>query len=183
MRPKLRKKEISRRGFLGWASGTIAGGVALVLGLSGIRYLLTPALSKAQASSPASVGPVSQFEVNKPKAVSYETTVKDGWYVQSERKMAWVVRYEDGSIVVFDPHCTHLGCIVNWSDQGLAGKLGWNFYSPCHGGVFDITGNVITGPPPRPLDRIECKVENGELILLGTVVRGDELWKYKLTKV
>ena len=72
---------------------------------------------------------------------------------------------------------------MNWSDKGLAGKLGWGFYSPCHGGVFDIKGNVITGPPPRPLDRIEYKVENGEVILLGTVVRGDNLGNYKVAKV
>ncbi len=177
------KREVSRRRFLGYASGAIAGGVALALSLPGIRYLLTPALAKTTESNPINLGPVSQFDVNTPKAVSYETAVKDGWYVQSERRMAWVVKHEDGSLVVFDPHCTHLGCIVSWADRGLAGNMGWNFYSPCHGGVFDIKGNVIAGPPPRPLDRIEYKVENGELVLLGTVVRGDNLDKYQVTKV
>jgi Rieske Fe-S protein len=41
------------------------------------------------------------------------------------------------------------------------------FLSPCHNGVFDIHGNVVSGPPPRPLDRYEVKVENDQLFLLG----------------
>ena len=34
---------------------------------------------------------------------------------------------------------------------------------PCHNGVFDPQGRVLGGPPPRPLDRYEYKVENGVL--------------------
>jgi len=51
--------------------------------------------------------------------------------------------------------CTHLGCIVHWD------KTTQHFACPCHGGVYDRTGNVISGPPPRPLDHYEVKVENG----------------------
>ena len=42
--------------------------------------------------------------------------------------------------------CTHLGCRVRW----VSGQE--EFFCPCHDGVFDIDGNVVSGPPPRPLE-------------------------------
>jgi Rieske Fe-S protein len=39
------------------------------------------------------------------------------------------------------------------------------FLSPCHNGVFDREGKVISGPPPRPLDRYEVKIENNQLLI------------------
>jgi Rieske Fe-S protein len=57
--------------------------------------------------------------------------------------------------------CTHLGCRIRWiADEG-------KFYCPCHNGIFDRDGTVLSGPPPRPLDRFEVKVENDTLSILG----------------
>jgi Rieske Fe-S protein len=39
------------------------------------------------------------------------------------------------------------------------------FYCPCHNGVFAKDGSVVSGPPPRPLDRFENKVEDGILYI------------------
>ena len=36
-------------------------------------------------------------------------------------------------------------------------------FPSCHGGVFDIEGRLLAGPPPRPLDSLNYKIENGEL--------------------
>jgi len=40
------------------------------------------------------------------------------------------------------------------------------FFCPCHDGVFSVDGEVISGPPPRPLDQFETKVENGQISIL-----------------
>jgi Rieske Fe-S protein len=57
--------------------------------------------------------------------------------------------------------CTHLGCRVRWiADQE-------SFFCPCHNGVFDAQGSVVSGPPPRPLDRYEVKVEGDQLFVRG----------------
>ena len=57
--------------------------------------------------------------------------------------------------------CTHLGCRVRWiADQE-------QFFCPCHNGVFDKDGTVVSGPPPRPLDRYEVKVEGETVYILG----------------
>jgi Rieske Fe-S protein len=50
-------------------------------------------------------------------------------------------------MVILNSRCTHLGCTVNWKDEDNA------FLCPCHDAKFDVTGKVLGGPPPRPLDR------------------------------
>ena len=54
---------------------------------------------------------------------------------------------------VFSGICTHLGCIVRWEEEKQ------RFYCPCHKGVFTSSGEVVSGPPPRPLDQYAVKVE------------------------
>jgi len=54
---------------------------------------------------------------------------------------------------------THLGCRVWWHpDQE-------HYISPCHDGHFDKMGNVVSGPPPRPLDEYVTRIENGNLFV------------------
>ena len=67
-------------------------------------------------------------------------------------KPVYVVRLEE-EYKVFSGVCTHLGCIVRWEEQ--KGR----FYCPCHQGLYSKTGEVIGGPPPRPLDEFEVHLE------------------------
>jgi cytochrome b6-f complex iron-sulfur subunit len=55
--------------------------------------------------------------------------------------------------------CTHLGCLVDYQ-KGTEVLL-----CPCHGGKFDLDGNVISGPPPQPLPRLALKVEGNSLVI------------------
>jgi Rieske Fe-S protein len=59
--------------------------------------------------------------------------------------------------IAISTRCAHLGCPVRFFDA--AGT----FICPCHGGVYDFEGKVIGGPPVRPLDRFQTRVENGEV--------------------
>ena len=70
--------------------------------------------------------------------------------------------------------CTHLGCTVRAEalsqpeEQTVGGaplRLTHRFLCPCHGGVYDATGRVLDGPPPRPLTRLPLLVEGGRLRL------------------
>jgi cytochrome b6-f complex iron-sulfur subunit len=70
---------------------------------------------------------------------------------------------------VFSGVCTHLGCIVRWEEQ--KGR----FLCPCHQGIFDKTGKVISGPPPRPLDEFQVKVED-KLVFIMVVDRMEGPW-------
>lgn len=162
MKDKRREQaEISRRQFLGLGIGAIVAGVVAALGWSGARYALTPALAKKESTTSVSLGPVDSFTVNEPQNAVFEATVVDGWYVQTERKAAWVVKKSATDFNVFDPHCTHLACAYRWV------KESHRFLCPCHDGVFDIDGKVLSGPPPRPLDKLGYKIQDGQLFITG----------------
>ncbi len=46
---------------------------------------------------------------------------------------------------VMSNHCAHLGCPVRYfRDRG-------EILCPCHGGIYDINGGLIAGPPPQGL--------------------------------
>ena len=55
--------------------------------------------------------------------------------------------------------CSHLGCGVSWNGVRKA------FLCPCHGGVYGPGGEVLAGPPPKPLTRLPLVVSGGRLQL------------------
>ena len=61
---------------------------------------------------------------------------------------------EDGSFLAMSRTCTHLGCSVPWDEERH------KFICPCHGSTFNLTGEVLTAPAPRPLDTFPLRIEN-----------------------
>ena len=66
----------------------------------------------------------------------------------------YLVRLKDGGFLALSRTCTHLGCSVPWIEKEM------KFACPCHGSAFDITGNVVSAPAPRPLDMYPITIEN-----------------------
>lgn len=62
---------------------------------------------------------------------------------------------------VLSNSCAHLGCPVRWVVTEGEGE----FLCPCHGGLYDINGGYLGGPPPRGMYRyVIAEVrENGKL--------------------
>jgi menaquinol-cytochrome c reductase iron-sulfur subunit len=54
--------------------------------------------------------------------------------------------------IAISTRCAHLGCPVNFVQAAR------NFICPCHGGVYGFLGERIGGPPVRPLDRFQTRV-------------------------
>ncbi len=67
----------------------------------------------------------------------------------------YLVRLADGGFLALSRQCTHLGCSVPWDEA--AGR----FACPCHASVFDLRGDVLAPPAPRPLDLFAVRIENG----------------------
>ena len=165
MRERRVDRVVSRRTFLGYITAAMGAFVATVAGVPVLGAFVSPALQKRSSGQWVSAGNVANFVMHQPKMVGFTIVKKDGWVEARQPRVVWVVRRGEKDFLVYNAQCTHLGCIVDWKDSGLGGKLGWNFYSPCHGGVFAMDdGRVLTGPPPRPLDTLEYKIENGELL-------------------
>ena len=57
--------------------------------------------------------------------------------------------------VAITSRCAHLGCPVRWVPASE------RFICPCHGGVYDLQGARVGGPPPRPLDRFFTRLHEG----------------------
>lgn len=68
-------------------------------------------------------------------------------------------------LVAYSDVCTHLSCAVLYQGDG---KL----HCPCHDGLFDAaTGNVLAGPPTRPLTLIQLARQNGMIYAVKEIAR------------
>ncbi len=94
-----------------------------------------------------------------------------------DRRVAFIRRDGPDAFTAISNTCMHLGCPVV--------TRGGAFACPCHGGQYDSEGRRTLGPPVRPLNRFEFKIEGGNL-LLGRVFaaeeRGDEVITSKVWK-
>jgi Rieske Fe-S protein len=68
-----------------------------------------------------------------------------------------VLRKSATETLAFSNVCTHLGCRVNWATDKQ------QYICPCHDAHFGLDGGVVSGPPPRPLDKYETRVAGGLL--------------------
>lgn len=80
-------------------------------------------------------------------------------YKDLRGKDLMLVRISEREVKAISTTCTHLGCSVHWQ----ADKK--QFYCPCHAGVFDNNGMVISGPPPKPLDSYRVELEGDNVFI------------------
>lgn len=154
-----------RRRFFSWAIGVMGGIIGLALGIPILGYAISPAL-KREGKPWADAGPVSNLKTGEPTKVEYLIERRDGWIETTNQHSAWVLRGADGSLVAYDPRCTHLGCPYSWD------TVQKRFFCPCHDAVFAIDGAVVTGPPPRPLDRYKVDVRSDRVMILEEAPNG-----------
>ena len=137
---------------------SIGGLIGAAIGLPAVSYVVGPALKK-NTDEWIRLGSVSKVELNTPTLFKTTIETQTGWINAEEEFSAYVLTTNGQDFVVMSNICTHLGCRVRWiPDQD-------GFFCPCHNGVFAKDGSVVSGPPPRPLDRFEVKVEDGVLFV------------------
>jgi len=70
-----------------------------------------------------------------------------------------LINTSEGELKAFSALCTHLTCTVIFeSDSG-------SIFCPCHNGRFDLSGNVISGPPPSPLESYHVEISGEDIII------------------
>lgn len=137
---------------------SVSGAAAALLGAPGIRFVVGKSLDPGEERW-VETGPVGEVSQDTFRAVQYQFRSKDAWREVERRGLVYVRAREDGTILALSAQCTHLGCLVVWRQSEN------QFACPCHTGFYDATGNVISGPPPRPLAQLETKVENGKVLV------------------
>ena len=158
--PPLRDRELDRRRALSRIVYGIGGATALCLGALFSVGAFAPSV-RDRARQWVRVGRMGEFTPGTVVTTEVRYPVEDGFYRGEMRKPMMVSRMgTPGEILAYSSRCPHLGCAVRW-DEGQ--RL---FLCACHGGTFHPDGTVKAGPPARPLERYEIKVEGGELFIL-----------------
>jgi quinol---cytochrome c reductase iron-sulfur subunit, bacillus type len=146
----------TRREFFGLLSGWIAAAIGATLAVPAVGYFIGPALRRKTIGW-LKAGAIRSLEPDLPVQREVVVGTQEGWFTTQATRGVWVVKRSTGEIMVYNPHCTHLGCAYAWN--GAARQ----FQCPCHGGVYDLDGRVIAGPPPRPLDTLDYRIEGEQL--------------------
>jgi Rieske Fe-S protein len=74
-------------------------------------------------------------------------------------KPALLIRTPEGELQAFNAVCTHLECTVQYKADTST------IWCACHNGMYDLQGNVISGPPPRPLERLVVNQRGDEVVV------------------
>ena len=136
---------MNRRSFLKLLTGALGLSALGSFAYPLFRFLL-PIESAVKAKS--IILPKSEIPVNTAKDLMVGLTP------------AIIINTKDKGFLAFSMVCTHLGCLVKYDKEKQL------FICPCHAGMFDLEGNVVSGPPPKPLPKFAVKVE-GDNIVIG----------------
>lgn len=140
---------ISRRDFMTATTALIGGFIAVVLGAPSVAYLIDPARKSGGKEAWVPIGKLKDIPVGTPAPFSFTVTRVNGWERTSTTYSGFILRSSNDpkDVLILSSRCTHLGCRVNWHDESQT------YQCPCHDARFNKLGGVISGPPPRPLDR------------------------------
>lgn len=135
---------MGRRRFMIRGTGAMMGLITLMLSIPAIGFLLSPLFSRTREQW-VTVGPIDDVPVEKPTAREVDVPGGEGFPVSPVKRIVYVVKQRDGTVLALSNICSHMQCDVHWDPQMH------QFLCPCHGGLYDIAGSNIGGPPPSPL--------------------------------
>jgi quinol---cytochrome c reductase iron-sulfur subunit, bacillus type len=134
--------------FVNTAVALVGGALTALLG----AFALRPQRASARERW-IHAGAITDLKPNVPVPKVLAVSRVDGWYRERARETVFLVWDGDSTVRALSATCTHLGCQVRWDTKDKT------FICPCHGGVYDATGKVVGGPPPRPLDSVQTRVD------------------------
>jgi Rieske Fe-S protein len=152
-------ESMTRRKVFTYAAQGLGGVAGLAVVLPAVGFAVAPMFHLGNERWEA-VGPPGDFTETNYKYVVFTAVPgigEAGKTTAYVRKGSKQLGEDPKTFIAISTRCAHLGCPVRF--VSAAG----NFICPCHGGVYDFTGKVIGGPPPRPLDRFQTRVRDGEL--------------------
>ncbi len=146
----------TRRNFLKFLIGAFSALVAAAMAVPLIGALIGSSFRSKKPQS-VKVGNISSLPVDQPVNLRFPFETEDAYLRETTIHDVWIVKHSSSEITVFSPICPHLGCHYDWQADGS------EFICPCHGSVYSVTGKVLGGPAPRPLDTLPWKLEGDVL--------------------
>lgn len=153
-RPESRR--LTRRQFDILGTQLAGAVVGLALGIPIIGFLLSP-IFRRQSTVERMVGDISNVPESEP--TKFEVAFpQNAWPVPEVKQAVYVVKV-NGKTRVLSNVCSHMQCPVRWETTLR------QFLCPCHGGLYDITGQNVGGPPPKPLPEYVHRIDGTTLYI------------------
>jgi Rieske Fe-S protein len=129
-----------------WLTITAAGSglITAMLTVPALGYLLSPLFQQPRRQT-FRVGAIDHVPVETPTPLRVGVVAGEAYDTTPVERIVYVVRKADGTTLALTNTCTHMQCNVHWRDDLK------QFLCPCHGGLYDIDGTNVGGPPPSPL--------------------------------
>jgi Rieske Fe-S protein len=138
-------RDVSRRRFMLLGTQLSGAVVAAMLGIPIVGWALRPLFDQRRTVW-RRLGRIGDIPIEVPVTMQVSFPPQpQSWSSAEETWVVFVVRYRDGSLRTFSNICTHMQCPVRWQ------RTISQFLCPCHGGLYDIAGRNVGGPPPKPL--------------------------------
>jgi menaquinol-cytochrome c reductase iron-sulfur subunit len=157
---------ITRRRFMTGTANAVGIVAAASFTLPALGFAVGP-IFKSTPHRWETAGTVDQFPDNNyiPVVITLTPGIGEAGqatvYVRKRNPALDTDRYDlNARFIAITSRCAHLGCPVRWVDAAE------RFICPCHGGVYDLLGRPVGGPPVRPLDRFYTRVR-GEFVEIG----------------
>src|SRR5262249_28803869 len=148
----------SRRKFFSRVIQIVQGSIGAVIAVLAGGAIAGPALVRDQENWLAAAA-LDDLVDGQPTPVVLRVARDDGYAQTVDRQVIFLVRSGESAVHALSSTCTHLGCRVSWVPESQQLKC------PCHGGVYDRNGAVLSGPPPAPLASLSTKVEDGQVLV------------------
>ncbi len=142
----MEEKNKSRRNFINYLLG---GGFTLVASsviYPIVRFMLPPKSTEAEPMA-VSAGKVGEMHLNSGKIFKFG------------RKPGLLIYTKQGEYRAFMATCSHLDCIVQFRDDSES------IWCACHNGYYDVNGNNVSGPPPRPLENLDVIIKDDDIMV------------------
>jgi len=152
---------VGRRAFLKRLSAIGALVSAGLLSVPVLRAIFAPTVRAAGTENWVKVADdTALLDIGVPVRVNFVQTVEDAWVESRTLSGVWLYTEDGEKFKAYNGHCTHLGCSYSYDRDRKT------FFCPCHRGQFDPkTGEVLAGPPPRPLDELEVQVRDASVFV------------------
>jgi menaquinol-cytochrome c reductase iron-sulfur subunit len=137
----------------------LGGAAGAAVALPAIGFALAPIFDEADVIWEP-VGPESDFTADtyRPVVVTIVEDVGEvGKAAAYVRRGSEELNESPDEFIAVSNRCAHAGCPTRFVEAAS------NFICPCHGGVYGFRGEVIGGPPVRPLDRFQTRVRDGQV--------------------
>jgi len=137
---------MKRRNFINFFLGGSLTGTIIAFLYPVIRYIL-PAKQTEAVVKKVTAAKVGELAPNTSKIFKFGSSP------------GILINTQEGELRAFSAICTHLTCSVFYeSDTGT-------LLCPCHNGRFDLSGNVISGPPPSPLESYNVEISGEDIVV------------------